>query len=461
MSKRSKSSRMSREELEIHAILSPSSQSTVSAGVPLSQADNSAARASPPGPQLATTSARAPPPQGLPGPSSATTLSDDCMRGLAHIFKDAMSEGFEAYFGKNKARVRRREPSPVQESDEYSDGYDSGDESEDELGLPMQGPLAAGIALPTFGAHVNDLPRQDHDYSKQIPVVAQGPSGAPHVGKIVDPTPPAVVEPQPDSSLPLKQKRAPTNWHPDPEVLRWACITLDDHEWSVEDRKVLSDQFSPQEVDDHLFQAVPCPPDMKAALTNPEVIKSDFLFKRADAEDLLYEANQDLACSLRPLTEVLSSTRNVPGMENIRTLLANVFQGIASASSKLTRGRREICRRFVPLDHAAKLYESPTSHLCFFGGKSVDTAVSQAKAAAVTNKDLVYIPKKRKYTSKRGSYGYGSFPKSSWNNSSQFFRGKGPNRGKFGSGQRGRGRGPRRSRGKKAKTSQSKAATQE
>ena len=447
MSQRSKRSRLSKEALEIHELLSPGSQSTASAGpsahVPPSQAENYAARA--------------------PPPSVATTLSDECMRGLATIFKSAMSEGFEAYLG--KAGVKRRKPAPVQESvyeSEDSDGYDDyegGDESEDEPSRQLQGSKVAGNALPAFGFNVNDRYRQDHDYAAAAPVIATADvhGVAPIAGRSVDPNPPAVVEPQPDS----KQKRAPTNWHPDPEVLRWACITLDDHEWSVEDRKVLSDQFSPQEIDDHLFQAVPCPPDMKAALTNPEVIKNDFLFKRADTEDLLYEANQDLACSLRPLTEVLSSTRNVPGMENIRTLLANVFQGIASASSKLTRGRREICRRFVPLDHAAKLYESNTSHLCFFGGKSVDTAVSQAKAAAVTNKDLVYIPKKRKYTSKRGSYGYGSFPKSSWNNSSQFFRGKGPNRGKFGSGQRGRGRGPRRSRGKKAKTSQSKAATQE
>ena len=276
----------------------------------------------------------------------------------------------------------------------------------------------------------------------------------------------ATLLPLPDASLPLPSLRPPKNWDPDPSVLSWAVSTLDTCEWSKEDRDSIVKEFSPNEAFDHIFTAVPNPPDLLAAIKHKDNLDRDYLFKRAETESLLYSAAEDLSCGLRPLVEVLSDLKD-KNMDHTRNLLAKVFQSMASASCRLSRGRRELGRRFVPLETAPSLYRNKPSHLCIFGGSSIDAAVREASESKKVNKDLVYVPKRKaqpfrgsgsssnKWANWRGrslgprfqpydpsfSGGYRGFPK--------FWRG----RGRWGWGKGRRGTRGARGRSKKAKAS--------
>ena len=90
--------------------------------------------------------------------------------------------------------------------------------------------------------------------------------------------------PLPDASLPLPSLRPPKNWDPDPSVLSWAITTLDTCEWAKEDRDNIIKQFSPNEAYDHIFTAVPNPPDLLAAIKHKDNLDRDYLFKRSETE---------------------------------------------------------------------------------------------------------------------------------------------------------------------------------
>ena len=200
--------------------------------------------------------------------------------------------------------------------------------------------------------------------------------------------------PLPDASLPLPSLRPPKNWDPDPSVLSWAVTTLDTCEWSKEDKDSVIKEFSPNEAYDHIFTAVPNPPDLLAAIKHKENLDRDYLFKRAETEHHLFSAAEDLSCGLRPLVDVISELKG-QNLDHIRTKLAKVFQSMASASCKISRGRRELGRRFVPLETAPSLFRSKPSHSSIFGGKSVDEAVQKAADSKKVNKDLVFVSRKR------------------------------------------------------------------
>ena len=169
----------------------------------------------------------------------------------------------------------------------------------------------------------------------------------------------------PDPSLPLPSTRPPKNWDPDPSVLLWASKTRDSCEWTKEDREFFAAKFSTDPDYDHMFSAIPNPPDLLAAIKSPELLDKDFLFKRAETEDFLFSANEDLACGFRPLLEVLSSLKD-KGMNDTHTQLAYMFQSMSSAICKISRSRRELGRRFVPLDSAPALFKNKPSPQCLF-----------------------------------------------------------------------------------------------
>ena len=85
-----------------------------------------------------------------------------------------------------------------------------------------------------------------------------------------------------------------------------------------------------------------------------------------------------------------------PSQDSNRNLLARVFQLMASSASHITRGRRELGRRWVNFDNMEALYKTKPSHYTFFGDTTADEAVSKAVAESKVNKDLLFIPKKRK-----------------------------------------------------------------
>ena len=218
----------------------------------------------------------------------------------------------------------------------------------------------------------------------------------------------------PDPSLPLPSTRPPKNWAPDPSVLQWASVTQETCEWSKEDRDFFASKFSTDPVYDYMFSAVPNPPELLAAIKSPELLDKDFLFKRAETEDFLFSANEDLACGFRPLLEALSSLKD-KGMNETRQQLAYVFQSMSSAICKISRSRRELGRRFVPLDSAPALFKNKPSPQCLFGSNSIESAIEKAVESKKVNKDLVYIAKKRK------SFNY---PSSSSRSISKIYKGK-------------------------------------
>ena len=187
------------------------------------------------------------------------------------------------------------------------------------------------------------------------------------------------------------------------------------------------------------------PQEILDAEQHPEIKKKDFLFKRFETEEFLHNANKDIVCGYRPLIEALSNLRGVPGMENNRNLLAHVFQCMASAVSKLSRGRRELGRRFVPLENANALFRTNPSHYSFFGDASDDTAVTKAVAEAKVNKNLVIMPKKRKMSFRYSHPGGKNFYQSRDRYQNQNFRNNFYKRGGK-QGKRGRYQGNRRKR---------------
>ena len=205
---------------------------------------------------------------------------------------------------------------------------------------------------------------------------------------------------------------------------------------------------------------------MSQALQAAETKKRDYLFRRAETEEFLLEANKDIVCGFRPLLEVLSNLKGQPGMEANRTLLARVFQCMSSSAVHISRGRRELGRRFVNLNNAEALFSKAPSHYTFFGSSSVDTAVTQAVADSKINKDLIVMPKKRRFISSRGMHPGGkSFYNNNFQRGFQSFRGNFypnmPNRGNFRGGQRGRGRGRRNRPRQQQQKSTPKTTTQD
>ena len=83
-------------------------------------------------------------------------------------------------------------------------------------------------------------------------------------------------------------------------------------------------------------------------------------------------------------------------MNDTRTQLAYVFQSMSSAICKISRSRRELGRRFVPLDSAPALFKIKPSPKCLFGSSSIESTIEKAVESKKVNKDLVYIPKKIK-----------------------------------------------------------------
>ena len=273
----------------------------------------------------------------------------------------------------------------------------------------------------------------------------------------VDPNPPAsVAHPliSPDKSLPpVISTRAPTNWYPDPQVMAWASEMVDQSEWTSADRDIIKKQFSPDSEFDHIFSAVMPPTGMLSAIQSPEMKKKDFLFRRAETEEFLLEANKDLVCGFRPMIEVLSNLKDDPSQEGNRILLARVFQCMASSAIHISRGRRELGRRFVNFANMEALYRSKPSHYTFFGDSSVDTAVTKAVAESKINKDLIVMPKKRKYNRYNQSGNYYN------KDGNQFFRTNSFNQNKRGRFQGQRGRGGRNSR-RRGKPQQKSTATE-
>ena len=215
----------------------------------------------------------------------------------------------------------------------------------------------------------------------------------------------------PDASLPPPGSANPPNFFPDPGVLAWAVQVLDSVSWSSEERKNLKSQFVPEPEHAHIFEPVGMPQEILDAMKHKTVVASDYLFRRYAAELQFYKANGDLTAGFGPLLQVISNMTGMEGMEHDRYMLGHVFHSMAATVDKMSRGRRELARRFVPLENAPSLLSSKPTHSSIFGGGSTQDALDVATKNAKKNKDLVYRPKVSKKPFQRaGVYGRG-FPR--------------------------------------------------
>ena len=179
--------------------------------------------------------------------------------------------------------------------------------------------------------------------------------------------------------------------------MAWAKLMIDSSEWSVEDRKSLMKEFIPEKELEHFLIPVHMSQQIKDAMQHRTIIESDYLLKRYTTETYLYNYNFDIVTTYRPLLQVMSNLTGDPAHEKDRFLLGRVFQGLVSSTSKLSRGRRELAWRFVPLTNSPAFYRTKPSHTSIFGGESTQTAVDQAVKDSKQDKSLVFLPKKKPF----------------------------------------------------------------
>ena len=474
MSKRRRSG-LAPEELEIQRVLSPSSSmQTQSADSPVQPGQG---RPAPP--------AQAPPPQAH---APSADLSESSMRQLAQMVSHSMVMALATagISGLNiGGPIDHVDPPPRGDDDDGDeDDDDNGHDSDGDVDmaeLPSGRPVGVNdnvhMDLPSgrpFGAHDGPAPGD-----VQFGLHANAPPAAPIDARAAAPLEPVInVQPLgpvpvvpavagevlPDASLPLPTSDVSTTWHPILGVLAWANVNIDSSEWVAADREAIEKKFVPEPQFRHIFEAVPTPPDILSAMKSPITKEQDHLFRRYDTENYLYTANKDLTCGLRLLIEVISSLTGAPGQEHNRFLLGQAYQAVSSGISHLSRGRRELGRKFVPLANATALYRRKPSHFSLFGSTDDNAAAQQAAAQSKVNKDLVRMPQRRPQPfrashpgSKYAGQGYSTqFQKGRYQNQYQSQKGYSGNAGKYPS----RGRGGRgKARGKKRR--QTKAATQE
>ena len=441
---------LSQAELEIHQVLSPDdSASTASAPTTAPPSQDTVRIMS---------SMRPSPALGAEAPQAPVSYAE--MKGLfgdmTTCLVDAISGGFNEL---KKAQVR-----PHYSESEESESTGSEDEE-----LPSEQPQA-GFAPPIFGVNVNEPMRPVvpesvvtgllPPSSGAAPVDVPGPSGiARPAAAPVDPRSVA-----PDPTLPLPSSRPPVNWHPDPPLLAWASKSLEDVEWTEDNRKAILIELSPDPIYDHLFAAVPMPDCFTTAIEDQITIDRDYLFQRKETEDFLFDGQKDLCCSSRLVLDVMSDLGSKRSMDStdmarMREKLARIFHGMSSSMKKTSRGRRELARRFVPLEHAPAFYKKDPSHYCLFGFTCMEEATKAATEASAVNKDMVVMPKKTK--PQPPFRGYSSGGKSFWSSKSRAAPRKSTIqktvKGKFASGPRGRGRTRRGTRGRR----RAKVASQE
>ena len=106
----------------------------------------------------------------------------------------------------------------------------------------------------------------------------------------------------------------------------------------------------------------------------------------------MYNASSDLCTAIRPLIEAVSQLDDKEGCAPIKHLIGLGLMGILSSNIKISKGRRELGRRFVRLDCAEALYSVALSHYSLFGGASDSAAVSAAKEVMKIDNSLVHKP---------------------------------------------------------------------
>ena len=371
-----------REELEVHHVLSPASGSRLN---------------------------DTPAPAQRPRQPQVLSLGD-----LASLIRDSVVTGIKdglALSAPDRQLKRKRSASPVAPLELIDDDLpDFGVEavSDDEFAPPAH----------VFGADVNEEPfyealseeDQDPDHTfapGQVPPRSPAPTqqlSAPAVAVPAVSVPAALASPvvaapviddEPDADLPSVHPRLPATWLPKKKIVNWLEKAAD-REWSQEDRKKLVEKYHPEEKCDAIFLPVKMPTKLYKAFKSPATKKRDYLLNRIEVEKNLFYASSDLCTALRPLVEALSLLDDKEDCGHIKHVVGLGLMGVFSANVRISRGRRELGRRFVRLDCAEALFGVPPSHGSLFGGSSVSEALKKAQETSKLDDSLVYASKAKK-----------------------------------------------------------------
>ena len=346
--------------------------------------------------------------------SNIIALSD-----FTSIMKDVMvtgiKEGF-AYFRPDLSRAPKRKRSVTPVVPRQDDHEIDEDMPEvDEVGMDAVQLEDTASRLEIFGDDVNEYDSEDEYYDedhdddhdidnpvhsyvtvKDSSTSSRNPPQViipPNVEQSSSSIPPTDSTDEPDPDLPSLLPRLPSNWHPKSKITNFLKAAAN-NEWTKDQRQKIIEKYHTNEEFDSYLLPVKMPTKLYKSLKSPAAKKKDYLFNRQEAEKHLYNANYDLCTALRPLIEAISQLSDVPNCGFIKNLLGHTIMGILSANIKISRGRREVSRRFVRLDWAEALYSKAPSNVSLFGGASLDEAVKAAKESSKTDDSLVYIPKK-------------------------------------------------------------------
>ena len=391
----SKRKTLTREEMEIHQVLSPAS-----------------------GHQGGSVQSHRTPPTEKTKPQAQTLSLGD----LSSLIKESVVSGVQQGLDLESLNKLCSQLEKANANKNLSGNPNNGDSSKrprtslDDNDLPRVGldDVQEGTAPPleVFGANVNNENVETDGESSESETEEPVPSpflnfsnsrNPPHTPskntmKILETgiASSSAISDAPDADLPSVDPRPPAIWNPKAKIMKWVSDAVET-EWSPEDRKKIVDKFHPEEKYDHLLNPVKMPKKLYKAIKAPSVKQKDYLFNRSNTEKDLFNASSDLCASLRPLIEAVSLLDDKAGCGNIKNLIGTSMMGIFSANKKISRGRRELGRKCVRLDCADALYGVPPSHFSLFGGASDVEAAKTAKETTKADDTLVYAPKTKKF----------------------------------------------------------------
>ena len=80
----------------------------------------------------------------------------------------------------------------------------------------------------------------------------------------------------------------------------------------------------------------------------------------------------------------------IPGASAARNIIGKGIQAVSAASHEISYGRRELLRKLIRSDVYPYLYSNPPTFDQLFGGESIESQVSLAKAASKNNTDYIH-----------------------------------------------------------------------
>ena len=265
---------------------------------------------------------------------------------------------------------------------------------EDELSAQLFGTAEQGATSPAFS---NPQPVEvDQDTGRQ-------PDGSALSASAVDPD----LEPLETSSQ---------NFWPDQKVVDWVHSIVN-KKLTSEQQKTISDRYIHDPVLNDIFSPIRLNKSIRNSLNSKaQKDKDGFYFNRNDCEKHLFKGQTLFGLAYAPIMKALSKLLELPDntiAKEARKMLGDGLKGMSEGWHEITSARRELVREFVRKDIQPYLYSYDFTHNQIFGGESIEAQVAKAVEEAKKDKAFIHKPAFR------------SASGSSYQSTSQGFRGKG------------------------------------